>query len=123
MIININDLVPTDNTKLYRYEKVDPTGASLSPPEYVYLKYAPGELSLQPTTINRELLLAMQGFQATTTVFNSNGSITETNSKNETLQTVFNANGSITQTFTAGSQVITKTTTFNEDGSISEVIS
>lgn len=74
------------------------------------------------TPINRANLMAIQGFVAATTVFNTDGSIVETNSKGETLTTVFNANGSITETF-RGAYTITKTTTFNSDGSISEVIS
>jgi exosome complex RNA-binding protein Rrp42 (RNase PH superfamily) len=74
------------------------------------------------TPINRENLMAMQGFIANNTVFNADGSITETNGKNETLTTVFNEDGSITETF-VGEKTITKTTVFNEDGSISEVIS
>ena len=73
------------------------------------------------TPINRVNLMAIQGFVAKSTVFNADGSITETNSKGETLTTVFNANGSITETF-KGKFTLTKTTTFNSDGSISEVI-
>ena len=74
------------------------------------------------TPINRENLMAMQGFIANDTVFNADGSITETNGKDEILTTVFNDDGSITETFT-GEKTITKTTTFNDDGSITEVIS
>lgn len=74
------------------------------------------------TPLNRENMMALQGFQAKKTVFNSDGSITETNSKGEILTTVFNADGSITETF-VGEKTIIKTTTFNADGSISEVIS
>lgn len=74
------------------------------------------------TPINRANLMAIQGFVAKTTVFNVDGSITETNGKGEKLTTVFNANGSITQTF-VGTKTIVKTTTFNTNGSISEVIS
>lgn len=74
------------------------------------------------TPLNRENMMALQGFQAKTTVFNSDGSITETNSKGDILTTTFNADGSITETF-VGEKTITKTTTFNADGSISEVIS
>ena len=74
------------------------------------------------TPINRENLMAVQGFIATNTIFNVDGSIAETNSKGETLTTVFNADGSITETF-VGEKTITKTTIFNSDGSISEVIS
>ena len=74
------------------------------------------------TPINRENLMAMQGFVASDTVFNDDGSIVETSSKGETLTTVFNEDGSITETF-VGEKTITKTTTFNADGSIAEVIS
>ena len=74
------------------------------------------------TPINRANLMAIQGFVAKTTVFNADGSITETNGKGETLTTVFNANGTITETF-KGSKTIVKTTTFNADGSITEVLS
>ena len=74
------------------------------------------------TPINRANLMAIQGFQAQNTVFNADGSITETNGKGETLTTVFNNDGSITETF-VGEKTITKTTTFNTDGRISEVVS
>ena len=74
------------------------------------------------TPINRENLMAAQGFIANNTVFNADGSVTETNSKGETLTTTFNDDGSITETF-AGEKTITKTTTFNSDGSITGVIS
>ena len=73
------------------------------------------------TDINRAFLMALQGFQAQTTVFNADGSITETNGLGQTKTTVFNENGSVTETF-VGEKTITKTTTFNPDGSISEVI-
>ena len=74
------------------------------------------------TPINRENLMAVQGFVANTTVFNKDGSITETNSKGETLTTTFNDDGTITQKF-VGKKTITKTTIFNTNGGISEVIS
>lgn len=74
------------------------------------------------TDINREALMAIQGFQAKTTTFNDDGNITETNSEGHTLTTTFYNDGSITETF-VGEKTITKTTSFNDDGSISEVIS
>ena len=74
------------------------------------------------TDINRAALMAIQGFQAKTTTFNEDGSITETNSDGHTLTTKFNADGSITETF-FGEKTIVKTTSFNEDSSITEVIS
>lgn len=73
------------------------------------------------TPLNRANLMAVQGFEAMTTKFNSDGSITETNANDETLTITFNNDGSITETF-VGERTITKTTTFNSDGSISEVI-
>lgn len=78
--------------------------------------------SQKGTPINRANLMAIQGFVAKTTTFNSDGSVTETNGYGETLTTKFNSDGSITETF-VGSYTIVKTTTFNSDGSISEVIS
>ena len=73
------------------------------------------------TPISRENLMAMQGFIANNTVFNADGSITETNSKGEVLTTVFNEDGSITEIF-MGEKTITKTTSFSGN-TISEVIS
>lgn len=73
------------------------------------------------TPINRANLMAIQGFVAKSTVFNADGSITETNSNGETLTIVFNVDGSITETF-RGAYTLVKTTTFNSDGTISEVI-
>lgn len=74
------------------------------------------------TDINRQAMMAIQGFIAQTTTFNADGSITETNGLGQVKRTVFNANGSITETFT-GDKTITKTTTFNADGSVTEVVS
>ena len=74
------------------------------------------------TALNRTNLMAMQGFGECETVFNADGSITETFQDGSTKKTVFNADGSITETFTAGSQTMIKNTGFNDDGSISEVI-
>jgi hypothetical protein len=74
------------------------------------------------TPLNRDYMMALQGFDAIETVFNSDGSITETNSLGETKTTTFNSDGSITESF-VGEKTITKTITFNSDGSISEVLS
>lgn len=75
------------------------------------------------TPINRDLLMAMQGFVASNTVFNADGSITETGATG-TKVTTFDSNGNVTETFTGTSGiVIVKTTTFNSDGSISTAIS
>ena len=73
------------------------------------------------TRINRAALMAMQGFIAKTTVFNADGSITETNGSGHTLTTKFNSDGSITETF-VGERTLIKITTLNSDGSITETI-
>ena len=73
------------------------------------------------TPLNRENLMAIQGFEAVETVF-SGSTIVETNSKGEKLTTIFNSDGSITETF-VGEKTITKTTRFGSNGNISEVIS
>lgn len=73
------------------------------------------------TAINRRNLMAMQGFIAQNTIFNQDGSITETNEDGHTLTTTFNEDESITQIF-VGEKTISKTTTFNSDGSITEVL-
>lgn len=74
------------------------------------------------TPISRKTMMNVQAFGDLETVFNDDGSITETNGDGHTLTTVFNDDGTITETF-KGTKTITKTTTFNSDGSISEVVS
>lgn len=63
----------------------------------------------------------LQGFAAKETVFNADGSITETGADGSTKVTVF-GDGVITETYTAGGVTATKTTTFNADGSITESV-
>ncbi|MCI5680183.1 hypothetical protein [Anaerotignum sp.] len=88
--------------------------------EFVTVEMA-DEPTREGTPLNREAFMALQGFQETKTVFNDDGSITETNEKGETLVTVFDADGSITKTFTNVEGVsISLKTTFQEDGSIAE---
>ena len=82
----------------------------------------PGTITEIGTIVNRSLLMEMQGFSANETVFNPDGSITETNADLDTKVTVFNPDGSITETFTSDGISIAKKTTFNADGSISEVM-
>ncbi len=75
------------------------------------------------TTLNREAFMALQGMEASETVFNADGSISETYSTG-TLVTSFPSNGDVVYTFTADDgQVITKTIIFKADGSISGGIS
>ena len=120
MIIDVKDLIPTETANLYRYEivSVDGTGTG----EYMYLKYAPGELASEATLLDRDLFMKLQGFVAGTTVFNSDGSITETNSTGSVV-TTFLADGSVQQVFTSteGTSIGVKTT-FNPDGSITQTI-
>ena len=81
------------------------------------------ETSVQTgTPINRQALMAIQGFIGQNITFNADGSITETNALGQTKTTTFNDDGSITETFT-GDLTISKTIIFNSNGSISEVIS
>lgn len=56
----------------------------------------------------------IDGFAAKTTLFNSNGSISETDKTGNTLQTTFNTNGTITQQYVGldGTQE-TRTITFS----------
>lgn len=75
------------------------------------------------TIVNRDALMAVQGFENVTTAFNDDGSISETNALGEVCVTTFNADGSITETFTAGVQTMIKTTYFDADGKIREVLS
>lgn len=74
------------------------------------------------TPINRELLMAMQGFIGMTTIFEDDGSITETNSKGEVMKTIFNSDGSIIERFISNGRTIAKTTYFDKDGTIREVM-
>lgn len=73
------------------------------------------------TAINRENMMAIQGFESVTTVFNDDGSIVETNSRGETLTTTIDSDGTVTEVF-QGEFTITKTTTFG-NGRITEVLS
>lgn len=76
----------------------------------------------QGTPINRKNLMSIQGFTNQNTTFNADGSVVQVNSDGQTLTTIFNEDGSITETF-VGEKTITKTTSFGLDGSITEVIS
>lgn len=62
--------------------------------------------------------------KSSTTIFNNDGSITETFLDNSYKTTVFNSNGSITETYSNSLGVVqnTKQTVFNNDGSITVTI-
>lgn len=67
-----------------------------------------------------EEILKRQGYESTTTVFNSDGSITGTDEDGNVTTTVFNSDGSITSTkeTSGGGSIAEATTVFNSDGSI-----
>ena len=78
--------------------------------------------SLNPTDVAN--IKANTGLVDSDTVFNSDGSITQT-FDNSTKNTTFNSDGSITETVrnsTTSEIIYSKTTMFNADGSISETI-
>ena len=74
------------------------------------------------TPLNRKNLMAVQGFAQATININQHCSIVETRPEGHTLTTRYNSDGSITETF-VGEKTITKTTTFEADGTIKEVLS
>lgn len=69
------------------------------------------------TPINRSNLMAIQGFEARTTVYNADGTIVETNDLGQTLTTTFNDDGTITEKF-VGEKTITCTHKFSSSGKV-----
>lgn len=65
-----------------------------------------------------------KGYEGKTTVFNADGSITETDEDGNVNTTTFNSDGSITETLHNHNNMLvaTKTTEFNDDGSITETV-
>lgn len=115
----MKDFLDRQPTKVGRRKLTYEDGTS----EFVTVSMA-DEPTEEGTPLNREAFLALQGFEGNTTVFNADGSITETNASGDSLTTFFNADGSIIERFTnAHGLSIAKTTTFSEDGSIREVMS
>ena len=74
------------------------------------------------TPLNRDYMMAIQGFESTLTKFNSDGTIVEENELGQKKTTAFNSDGTIVETF-VGDKTLIKTTYFISDGSIMEVIS
>ncbi len=66
------------------------------------------------TSIDRQALMAIQGFITETTAYTANG-VTRTNSLGQTLTTVVNSDGSVTETFT-GDKTITRTIKLKSTG-------
>lgn len=73
------------------------------------------------TPLNRANLMGVQGFEASTTTFKSDGSIEEVNAQGHKLITKFNSDGTIEEKF-SGEKTITLVTKFNSDGSILGVL-
>lgn len=81
------------------------------------------EPTQEGTPVNAALLNAIFGFDNITTVFQEDGTIVQTDPvTGSTKTTTFNEDGSITEVMQTGDISLTKTTTFHEDGSISEVV-
>lgn len=114
-MINFKDRLP-QNPNRYDITKSDGTTETVT----ITRNDNPVE---EGTPLNRAKFMAMQGFEAVNTTFNSDGSISEI-SDDGLLLTTFNSDGSITEKFTAtDGKVMTKTTKFLSDGSIQEVLS
>lgn len=71
-----------------------------------------------------KFLMLMNNFTAKNTVFNVDGSITETDAAGHVHDTVFTSTAVITETLKDSNNTLlaTKTTTFNNDGSITEAV-
>ena len=75
------------------------------------------------TPLNRANMMAIQGFQNKIITFHTNGNITEQTPDGSEMYIIeFNSDGSIHEVF-SGKSHIDKTTIFNLDGSITEVLS
>jgi hypothetical protein len=74
------------------------------------------------TPISRKNMMALQGFEAITTTFNEDDSITETNIEGNTLTTKISDDGGIVEIF-VGEKTIIKTTKMSDGGNVEEVIS
>ena len=75
------------------------------------------------TPLNRDYLMALQGFDAVSTITREDGTIVETNALGQTKTTRFDDdNEQIIETF-VGEKTITKTTTFHASGLVTEVVS
>lgn len=110
----MKDFVDRQSTKAGRRKITYEDGRS----EFVTVEIA-DQPTVEGTALNREAFMALQGFEETYTVFNPNGSITETNVLGESLTTVFNPDGSIAEIFTNKDGLsVEKMTVFNADGSI-----
>lgn len=104
--------------------------------KYTRINNSDGTISLDDATVYQQvgdnfgagdmnnLSAAINGFEVKKTVFDSDGSITESDGNGYAKKTIFNEDGSITETIseTGGALIATKTTVFNDDGSIDETV-
>ena len=84
-MINFVDRIPTQ-TGQRKITYADGTS------EYVTVEMADNP-TVEGTPLNRAAFMALQGFEAVTTVFNTDGSITATNAAGDMLVTTFLTNG------------------------------
>lgn len=68
------------------------------------------------TPLDRSHLMAVQGFDTSTTKFDGN-TVTANNKYGEVMTTTFNSDGTITKTL-VGEKTISMTISFSEDGSV-----
>lgn len=99
--------------------KIKLTAVSGEENTYTYEKT--GTVTTEGTDINRAALMAIQGFEPVTIVFNDDGSITKTNGLGQALKTEWLSDGSIVETLT-GDKTIKKTTKIS-DGKVVVTIS
>ena len=78
------------------------------------------DATVQGTPINRDAMMAVQGFQSRIISFPPNGTIIELNIDGEKKTTTFYPDGSIAQMF-EGEKTITKTITFENNSIIEEI--
>ena len=90
--------------------------------EYVTVEVA-DEATVEGTLLNREAMMALQGFQSTSTEFMPDGSIVETNSVGDTLTTTFPEGSISLETFTSATTGISiSKRTYEENGLIKEEV-
>jgi hypothetical protein len=94
---------------------VKPNPESIKVDEY-------GRISAVGAVADVSTVMLLYGFRSKNTVFNDDGSITETDADGYVKNTVFESDGNITETFLSpqGETLRYKTTIFNSDGSITE---
>ena len=91
------------------------TGAAVIPTKVSQLENDSGYVSA--AELAADLAEKLDKITAVNTVFNSDGSISETYQDGSTRKTVFNSDGSITETYKIGTKTKTKKTVFNANGS------